>query len=69
MNATDAVKKLLLAGWTQADIAKEIGCQQPNVQKIKAGRKTTPERALQLRALANRAVRTKAYKEASRANQ
>ena len=63
MNASDAVKKLVLAGWTQVQIAQELGCKQPNVQKIKAGRGTTAERERKLRALVISAVRTKIYRE------
>jgi transcriptional regulator with XRE-family HTH domain len=38
MNPTEAVNHLVQAGWTEAEIARKAGIQQPAVNKIKHGR-------------------------------
>ena len=42
MNFQRLIKSLIKHGWTQNEIAKEIGCSQPNVARLLKDRDTEP---------------------------
>ncbi|MEO9078734.1 MAG: helix-turn-helix domain-containing protein [Rhodanobacter sp.] len=55
MNPPDAIQVLLMSGWTQTSIAKELGVSQPLIGRYLTGTQPNYETGLQLVAMGRKA--------------